>query len=254
MTYCQHHTIVNANDEEGTLHALKCKMWSCPTCREDNRKKVMHKARKGSPNIFLTLTCDHRKYSNPDEAARDMKRGLVLLRRHIQRRWKVKNIPFIVVYEQHKSGWPHMHLLLRGPYMHWKQLRAVWTKILGAWSIDIRFIKHQSQVLFYVTKYIGKDLHGFKGCKRYWSSHNWLVIKDGNEELALYGQHLVKLFVPWTVASSWIEEQDAEVSMLSRTKKHFRWRYGAIPPDWRELVRVAFGIPDAVAYGDREVS
>jgi len=103
----------------------------------------MHKASEGHPNLFMTLTCKPDLYSDPHDAARDMKRGLVALRRRIERKWKVKNIPFIVVYEATKRGWPHMHLLLRAPYMHWKVLRAMWQEISGAFEVDVRFIKKQ---------------------------------------------------------------------------------------------------------------
>lgn len=254
MPYCQHRTIVNADDDHGTIHALRCKMWSCPTCREHNRRQVMHKARKGQPNVFFTLTCDPSRYETPDQAARDMKRGLVLLRRHIERRWKVRNIPFIVVFEKHKSGWPHMHLLLRGPYMHWKNLRAMWTKILGAWSIDIRFIRKQSQVLFYVTKYIGKDLAAFQGCKRYWSSHNWQTINDENTMDPIIGPYLVQLPVPFALAAQWLPAQLAQVENEHRTKMKFRRDPNEQLLDWRGLIRLACGIGDAPADGGREVS
>lgn len=150
--------------------------------------KVMHAARKGEPNLFLTLTCKPGRFASPHDAARDMKRGLVLLRRRIQRKWGVKNLPFIVVYEKTQAGWPHMHLLLRAPYMHWKVLRAMWQELTGAHQVDVRFIKNKSQVLFYVTKYIGKALHAFEGCKRWWRSHNYNVIEEAPFQPRQYGR------------------------------------------------------------------
>lgn len=170
---CKAGSVVNYGSQAGTVHSLRCKRWSCEACAERNRFQVMVKAREGKPNLFMTLTCKPDQYTCPEEAARDMKRGLVALRRRIERRWGVKNIPFIVVFERTKKGWPHMHLLLRAPYMHWKVLRAMWQDINGAHQVDVRFIKKASQVLFYVTKYIGKALHAFEGCKRWWRSHNY---------------------------------------------------------------------------------
>lgn len=178
MSLCPEVLRVNSDQYGGEARVLRCKRWSCEICHNYNRMKVMHAARRGQPNLFMTLTCNPANFSSPDEAARDMKRGLSALRRRIARRWKVKNIPFIVVYEKTKKGWPHMHLLMRAPFMHWKVLRAMWQEISGAHQVDVRFIRKATQVLFYVTKYIGKELHAFEGCKRWWRSHNYEELKD----------------------------------------------------------------------------
>lgn len=175
---CTDASFVNADEYDAEVRGLRCKRWSCEICKPYNRLKVMHKAKSGRPNLFLTLTSKPDLHASPADAARDMVRGLVLLRRRIARRWKVDKLPFIVVFEATKKGWPHMHLLLRAPYMHWKVLRAMWQEITGAFEIDIRYIKKASQVLFYVTKYIGKDLHKFDGCKRWWRSHNYQELSD----------------------------------------------------------------------------
>lgn len=170
---CSNSLLVKPQGHVATLAGLRCKRWSCPECARLNRDRVMKLAAAGKPNLFMTLTCDPKRYASPSEAAQDMRRGLVALRRRIERRWKVKNIPFIVVFERHKSGWPHMHLLLRAPYMHWKVLRGMWDDIIGAYEVDVRQIKKKSSVLYYVTKYIGKQLEKFEGCKRYWRSQNY---------------------------------------------------------------------------------
>ena len=225
MSLCTDFTVVNSNAHEGEAHALKCKRWSCPECAQVNRMKVMHSARKGRPNLFMTLTCDPSLHDSPDDAARDMKRGLVLLRRRIERKWKVKNIPFIVVYEKTKKGWPHMHLLLRAPYMHYKVLRAMWREITGAFEVDVRFIKKATQVLFYVTKYIGKDLHAFEGCKRWWRSHNYNVVQEEMPPVHFFGGGYQKYATPFHLAKWRTLMIVPEFEMLDRHK--FRWSWGS---------------------------
>lgn len=173
MPICSNSLLVKPQGHIATLSGLRCKRWSCQECARLNRERVMKLASAGKPNIFMTLTCDPAKHENEHLAAQAMRRGLVALRRRIERKWGVKNVPFIVVFERHKSGWPHMHLLMRAPYMHWKVLRAMWEDITGAFEVDIRHIKKKSSVLFYVTKYIGKQLEKFEGCKRYWRSQNY---------------------------------------------------------------------------------
>lgn len=188
MSLCTDSSLVNSNGDAGEVTTLRCKCWDCDQCRPMNRQKVMHKARRGQPNVFLTLTCLPEKYDTPEDAARDMKRGFVALRRRMCRKWNLKKVPFIVVFERTKQGWPHLHALLRVPFMHHKVIRAMWLEIMDAFQIDIRFIKAASQVLFYVTKYIGKDLSQFKGCKRYWSSHGWLIVKEDERPKGLFGE------------------------------------------------------------------
>ena len=178
MSLCTELSRVNASALEGEISALRCKKWDCDICRPYNRARVIRIARNGNPNIMLTLSVDHKRYETPDDAARDMKRGLVLLRRHIERRWNIKNIPFLVVFEKHQSGWPHMHILLRAKYLHRDTLIGMWKKIVGAWTVDIRAIKKRSHIWYYCTKYIGKDLQAVTGCKRWWRSQNYNEVHE----------------------------------------------------------------------------
>lgn len=227
MPLCTPDLIVNANRYEGEISALRCKRWSCPICREDNRRKVMHAARRGEPNIFLTLTVKPDLYDTPDEAARDMKRGLVALRRRIERKWGIEKLPFIVVFERTKKGWPHMHLLCRAPFMPQKELAEMWQAITGAFIIDIRFIRRKSQVLFYVTKYIGKDLAAFEGCKRWWRSHNYQRIKDEKPLLHLYGGRLIRKMADIYKLRWDMQAFPMDVEWLKDGKLYFKWRADA---------------------------
>jgi len=190
MPLCTDLVLVNANQQRGEIKALKCKRWKCEICNPDNRWKVMCKARDGLPNLFLTLTVSDKGYEDENAQARDMKRGLVLLRRRIEAHWGIKNIPFIVVFERHKRGQPHMHLLLRAPYLHQKVLLGMWRDIMGSGGVNTKFVKNKEKILFYITKYIGKDLAHFEGCKRWWRSQNFNVVKEEREPIILFGECL----------------------------------------------------------------
>ena len=239
MSLCGEHSLVNANNVEGVISSLKCKRWSCDECAQANRHRVMHHARCGRPNMFLTLTCDPKRHADPDSAAREMKRGLVALRRRIERRWKVKNIPFIVVYEKTKKGWPHMHLLLRAPFMHWKVLRAMWEDITGAFEVDVRFIKKASQVLFYVTKYIGKDLHAFAGCKRWWRSHNYEDLHEQPPERVRYSHQPLRIDHS---AQRMLKAMEKSCYIIRQTGRN-AWHFEA--PFWRSHIPYDRALTDA---------
>ena len=142
-------------------------------CAEINRKKVIAKALEGKPRAMLTLTVSSKHYQTPEEAAAALKRGLRLLRLRLKRDEKLENFEFIAVFEKHQSGFPHLHLLITGKFMPWKDLRDMWQSITGSYHVDIRKIRTQGQAVFYCAKYIGKDLEAFEGCKRWWRSHGY---------------------------------------------------------------------------------
>src|SRR3546814_20125951 len=75
-----------------------------------------------------------------------------------------------------------MHLLVRAPYVHWKWLSLEMKRLIGAQSIDIRRVGKRKGAAYYISKYIGKDPEAFKGCKRWWRSHNYDLREDDGRE------------------------------------------------------------------------
>lgn len=234
MPLCTELSVVNANEQEGEISLLKCKRWTCDICNPDNRWKVMQRAKYGKPNVFMTLTVPPHKYADKDEAARDMRRGLVLLRRRIAKKWNIENIPFLVVFEAHKSGWPHMHLLLRARYMPWTILRAMWKDIMGAGSVDVRFIKDTGRVLQYIVKYIGKDLGKFEGCKRWWRSQNYDLGEDDYEPPVKYGSRIMVVGMNYEQLRQQMAREGYEMKRMGTHRFYFKYPeeglVGGLPP------------------------
>lgn len=170
---CTPNVSVNASRYEGEAVAVRCKRWSCPVCREINRKKVIAIAREGKPRALLTLTVSSKHYDHPDAAAEALKRGLRLLRLRLKRAPKLTNFQFLAVFEKHESGYPHLHLLIKGKYIPWQWLQKAWKEITGSIHIDIRKINSNGMAALYAAKYIGKDLSAFANCKRWWRSHGY---------------------------------------------------------------------------------
>lgn len=185
---CDQAIAVNGGFYEGHAIRLKCRRWSCQLCQPENRRKVIHQGRRGKPNAFLTLTVNVHRYETPDDAARDLKQAWVQLRKRIFRRYQVKNLPFLAVFERTKLGWPHLHILIRAPYLDQKWLSEQMADLIGAPIVWIEFINNEKHIQYYVTKYIGKDPHAFEGCKRYWRSHNYdLEPKEDSEYFVWVG-------------------------------------------------------------------
>lgn len=170
---CSEHSSVNENNHEGVVSLLRCKRWSCDLCQDWNRRRVVALARRGQPNCFITLTVNPARYATPDEAAHDLKRGLVLLKRRIAKRYPSKKFSAMCVFERTKAGWPHLHILARAPWIAQKWLSDQMADLIGAPIVDIRKIQDQGRAAKYVSKYVGKDPHVFAHCKRWWRSHDY---------------------------------------------------------------------------------
>lgn len=170
---CTNLASVNPGQTEGDAKAIRCKRWSCPTCAKINKARVIALAKRGRPRALLTLTVRSSDYADPDEAAEALKEGLRLLRLRLKRHARLENFEFLAVFEQHESGYPHLHLLIRGKFIPWQWLRRVWEEMTGAYMVDIRKIDTIGQAAMYCAKYITKELAVFEGCKRWWRSHGY---------------------------------------------------------------------------------
>lgn len=186
---CSEALIVNKNENEGHASILRCKRWSCELCHPFNRGRVIRNGRNGNPNIFMTLTCRPERYETPDEAARDMVRAFVLLRRRIFKRYGIKNLPFIVIFERTKKGWPHMHVLARATWLDQGWLSQQMKELSDAPIVDVRRIQDKGRAAAYVSKYVGKDPHTFVGCKRWWRSHNYDECDEQPESFFRFADH-----------------------------------------------------------------
>jgi len=160
-------------NEVAHISPVRCKRWSCEICAPFNRKQVIEHAVAGNPRAMLTLTLKPAKGETPPEVARRLKKGLVALRLRLKRHPQLQNFEFCAVFEKHKSGFPHLHLLITGQFIPWKKLRGWWAAITGSYMIDIRAVRGKKSAAYYVAKYLGKDLSGIEGCKRWWRSKGY---------------------------------------------------------------------------------
>lgn len=170
---CTPDVSVKADSFEGEAVPVRCKRWSCPVCAPINKRKVIALGIAGRPRALLTLTVSSKHYETPEEAAAALKRGLRLLRLDLSRHPKLESFEYLAVFEEHKSGFPHMHLLITGKFIPWKYLRDTWERITGSVHVHIRKIRNNHQAAAYTAKYVSKSLAAFAGCKRWWRSHGY---------------------------------------------------------------------------------
>jgi hypothetical protein len=153
---------------------LRCKCWHCDLCQPVNAANVVRRAKAGKPTTFITLTANPRRYASPVEPARSMVEAWRTLRRRICARFGCPSLPFFATFEATKRGEPHLHILARAPFIPQRWLSDQMADLTGSPIVDIRHVPDVGRAATYVAKYVGKDPHRFEGCKRFWTSLDWL--------------------------------------------------------------------------------
>lgn len=171
---CTERSLVKHGSNTLSVRPLRCKRWSCEHCRGLRKRDLWHKAFKGDPRIFLTLTMQHGPDEDPSAVAEKYVVGWRMLRQYLCRKLGRKTLTFLAVFEKHpKSGFPHLHILLRGGYISRTLIKQWWEKEGYGYIVDIRLAKNPRQRASYVSKYVASDPGGFEHCKRYWCSQDW---------------------------------------------------------------------------------
>lgn len=238
LSLCTNQVSVNASRYEGEASAVRCKRWSCEICAPINAKKVIAIAREAKPRALLTLTVSSDHYDTPDAAAAALKRGLKLLRLRLKRHTKLQNFEFLAVFEKHESGYPHLHLLIKGKFIPWVWLRRCWEEITGSIHVDIRRIHSAGMAALYVAKYISKELASFAGCKRWWRSHGY---SEGVEPY----QRQLPLNPNWQRYQIDFTQLEAKFRVLGfqterEGPRRVRWRWtdaSQAPPGWLDVAK-----------------
>jgi hypothetical protein len=161
---------------------LYCKSWRCSYCGPKKaakiRKRISEKAKEHGLSRFLTLTLDPATAPKAGDVAyiREVWRKF---RVYLKRKFK-RNVSFISVVELHKSGYPHLHVLV-DQYIpqHW--ISEAWSSLGGGRIVYIERINDLSKIGWYLGKYLTKEmlLSPDAPRRRYSSSRN---VKLGNPE------------------------------------------------------------------------
>jgi len=182
MTLCQEASIVTTGPYHRRAVTLHCRAWSCDHCHDMRVRQLVREIIDGHPQRLLTLTMRPDPSSNPDAQAQELAGSWRKLVRLIRKEFPDVKHSYFAVFEAHKSGWPHLHIALRGCFIKWEWLRDRWQEITGSTGVDIRFIHNPHDCAAYVAKYMGKDSHRFGKSKRYWKTQDWCQEPDDEPE------------------------------------------------------------------------
>lgn len=134
---------------------LRCKQWDCPHCGPRRIAHLTAKCVEAKPNKFVTLTVNNSLYESPREAYDKTRKHVTTLTRTI--RQELGSWEYMRVLEVTRKGFPHYHLIARGPFVDQMWLSARWQLLTGAKIVDIRRIKKQVDAARYIMKYLYKQ-------------------------------------------------------------------------------------------------
>jgi len=154
--YCGKGSIVIAvtSTQRIVVVPIKCKSWRCPTCGPILAKFWANRLSGAKPQRFITLTGDPKLWTTPQAMYEAMKEALPKFVRML--RLKGVKFEYAAVWELHKSGFPHLHLLQKGSYIPQHLMKSLWLSLgIGA-HVHIEPVDDARRAAFYVAKYMSK--------------------------------------------------------------------------------------------------
>jgi len=133
----------------------------------------MAQAASGEPTRLLTLTVNPAYYTDPEERLRKLAWAWRTTVKRRKREYGKASISYLSIVEETKRGEPHLHILLRSPYIPHALISACMAELINSPIVDIRLIRNPAQAIQYVLKYITKAPAQFDGSKRYWMSQDY---------------------------------------------------------------------------------
>jgi len=208
MTLCREWTLVKYLPEERHAKPLVCRSWGCEYCAPERRNRLMAQAAGGAPTRFLTLTVNPRIGTDPEDRLRLLAAAWRNTVKRLRRRYPGQPIEYLAVVEETKAGEPHLHILLRSPYIEQRYISACMAEMIQSPIVDIRKIRNAREVVTYVAKYITKAPAQFGTSKRYWSSQGYEVKSEEQQEreaLPIVKWEVMREDV-YTIVRRWINE------------------------------------------------
>jgi len=209
---CREFVAVRSHTKGFFVMPLCCRSWTCEYCAPKRKRQVVAQAKSGHPNKFITLTVNPATGEDRADRAAKLARAWRLIVKRVKRYYGYKDVQYFCVFEAHESGEPHLHILARVGWIGQKWLSQQLKDITGAFVVDIRKVRSQAQMAYYVAKYVGKEPGKFGTCKRYWTTRSWSQTKK------VYKERFEDRYSAWK-----IEHQS--IATVLAIVKNYGWTY-----------------------------
>jgi len=182
VSVCGGWSLVKQSPVERRGKVLRCRSWRCDECAPIRRRQLMALAAAGNPVRFVTLTINPAVGLSPADRLGMLSHAWRTLVKRARRRWPTATLDYLAIVEATRLGEPHLHILLRSPFLPQRVLSVAMQDLIGAPVVDIRKIRNQREVVRYVAKYITKAPEQFGSAKRYWHTPDYEVEKWSPEK------------------------------------------------------------------------
>jgi len=206
MSICREWSLVKHLPGQRLGKMLLCRSWGCEHCAPLRKRQLMARAASGKPTRFLTLTINPNRPGTPDEHALELANAWRNAVKRLRRLYGLEKVEYLAVFEQHKSGEPHLHVLLRSCYIPQQLISNIMAELIDSPIVDIRKVRDANGAVRYVAKYVTKANVRFGTSKRYWFSRNFEPPPDTDRPTAspdeprwtVSQQHLYSILQDWT--------------------------------------------------------
>ena len=141
------------------------------------------------------------------------------------------------MFEKTKTGWPHLHILCRMPYVPQAWLSRRMGELIDSPVVDIRALHNVRKAAAYVAKYIAKHPHRFEGCKRYWRSQDWVLDPIDDDAPVMDGREGWKPDQRSITALEYEVRRQQYQTQREGDKLVFAWAWPTPPPFERQPLR-----------------
>lgn len=139
------------------------------------RRRLIHLVSEAPPQRMLTLTAWTKAFDDPQDAARRMARQFPRLIALLRRALPQAPIEYLAVWERTQAGWPHLHVLLRGPYVPHALVSQLWARLMNSPIVHLKRLDDSAAGARYVAKYLTKDPDPFGQGRALRASRGFLV-------------------------------------------------------------------------------
>jgi hypothetical protein len=139
------------------LIRLDCKRWVCAYCGPRKawlyKQRIRDLAESYGLTRFVTLTLDPSKIDG--DAVRYLRKVFNKWRVSLLRKFK-SAVTYIAILEFHKSGIPHLHILI-DRFIPQAWISSSWSVLGGGGIVDVRYVDVH-RIAHYLAKYLTKEL------------------------------------------------------------------------------------------------
>lgn len=183
---CPRSTAVASGQGYMIAATIFCRSWGCPVCAERRTAQLIAQAISGQATRFITLTSLRRPGLTPFEAAQKLVHAWQVATKRWKRLRPGNACEYLAVFEATKTGWPHLHILWRGPWLSQKWLSKTMDELANSPIVWIERIDDTGKAARYCAKYCGKEPGKFGTCKRYWSTKGWNLTPEDEDQKAFW--------------------------------------------------------------------